>query len=105
MTAPVSIDEPRSAPRVSTLDRAVSSALAATELDRFVACLSDLNEADGATPTACADWDVRAMASHVLGMTQMFSSYLQNARQHLPAARSTKRGALYIDALNARHTT
>ena len=35
-------------------------------------------------------------------MTQMFSSYLRMARQHVPAMRAAKHGPTYIDALTAR---
>jgi uncharacterized protein (TIGR03083 family) len=88
--------------RRPTLDRAASAALAREELARSVRLLESLSDDDGARPTACPGWDVRAMASHVLGMTEMFSSYPRMIRQQLPAARATKAGAVYIDALTAQ---
>jgi uncharacterized protein (TIGR03083 family) len=89
-------------PRRPALDHPRSMMLAATELDRFQAQLGRLNAADWRSPTACPAWDVRALSSHVLAMTEMFSSFRRNATQHLPASRAAKRGEVYIDALTAR---
>jgi uncharacterized protein (TIGR03083 family) len=101
MSALPSTAEDVTVARTPTLDRAASAGLAREELARFIRTLDGLSDADGATPTCCEPWDVRAMASHVLGMTQMFSSYARMARQHLPAAKAVKGGAVYIDALTA----
>jgi uncharacterized protein (TIGR03083 family) len=101
MSALPSAAEEVTVARRPTLDRPASAGLAREELSRFIRTLDGLSAADGARPTCCVPWDVRAMASHVLGMTQMFSSYARMARQHLPAARAVKAGAVYIDALTA----
>lgn len=93
---------PPPAPRRPRADRRVSMSLAATELTRFVSQLDTLESPEWARPTDCAAWDVRALGSHVLAMTEMFSSYLRMARQHVPAMRAAKRGPTYIDALTAR---
>jgi uncharacterized protein (TIGR03083 family) len=90
------------AARTPQLDRAASARLARVEFQRWARLLGQLTEADGAKPTECPEWDVRAMASHVLGMSEMFSSWSQNARQHFPAWRADRRGAPYIDALTAK---
>jgi uncharacterized protein (TIGR03083 family) len=89
-------------PRRPAMDRATCSRLATVEYERFLRQLDQLTSAEAAMPTDCAGWDVTAMAQHVLGMAEMFSSWTRNARQHLPAARAAKNGAAYIDALTAR---
>lgn len=48
--------------------------LAAMETARMVAALRILDPHDWARPTDCPAWDVRAMAGHVLGMTEGFTS-------------------------------
>jgi mycothiol maleylpyruvate isomerase-like protein len=50
-----------------------SRALAEAETARMVAALRRLDEADWSRPTDNTLWDVRAMAGHVLGMTETFS--------------------------------
>ena len=54
-------------PRAAQLDRATAMRLAAEEYDRFLAVLAGLADADWAKPTDCPGWDVRALATHVLG--------------------------------------
>lgn len=85
-------------PRTSTLDRATLMRLAATEYDRVATLLHGLNAEDWAQPTECPDWDVRAMASHVLGMVEMAASIRESSRQQKAAK---KRGGMFIDALTA----
>ena len=85
---------PRS--RTPTLSRGLAMPLAATEYDRFVAQLRDLSAADWSKPTACPDWDVHAVACHVLGMAELAASVPEQLRQ-TRAAR--KAGGLFIDAL------
>jgi uncharacterized protein (TIGR03083 family) len=105
VTASPVLPTTRSAPsaaRTPALDRPTCGRLAAAEFDRTLRQLSALTPQEWAKPTDCAGWDVRAIASHVLAMAQMFSSFPQNARQHLPASRAARHGAVYIDALTAR---
>ncbi|MGI8651482.1 MAG: maleylpyruvate isomerase family mycothiol-dependent enzyme [Geodermatophilaceae bacterium] len=85
-------------PRTSTLDRAVLMRLAATEYERFSTMLATLDARDWSRPTECPDWDVRAMAGHVLGMAEMAASIREMVRQQSAAK---KRGGLPIDALTA----
>ncbi len=85
-------------PRVSTLDRATLMQLAAAEYDHFTTALEKLNSDDWSKPTECAGWDVRTMASHVLGMAEMAASVPEGIRQ-MGAAK--KRGGVFIDALTA----
>ena len=72
--------------------------LAAHEYDRLLDQLRELSPEDWSRPTACAAWDVHAMACHVLGMAEFAGSVPEQVRQ-LRAAR--KAGGLAIDALTA----
>jgi uncharacterized protein (TIGR03083 family) len=85
-------------PRTSILDRPALMRLAATEYDQFARMLSDLAPDDWTRATDCPGWDVRAMASHVLGMAEMAASIRDGMRQ-MRAAK--KRGGIFIDALTA----
>lgn len=85
-------------PRASTLDRSTLMRLAAEEYDRFQALLSGLSDADWAVPTECPGWDVRAMASHVLGMADMAASVRVGVHQQRAAS---KAGGSFLDALTA----
>jgi uncharacterized protein (TIGR03083 family) len=91
MTAP-------SKPRAAALPRDTAMRLAATEYQRFADMLRALSPDDWARPTECPGWDVRAMASHALGMVEMAASIREQRRQPR-LARS--RGGVFIDALTA----
>src|SRR5436305_12320170 len=82
--------------RTPVLERPVAMRLAATEYERFVAALRPLNADEWKLPTCCPPWDVRTMASHVLGMADMAASPFESRRQIKSA---TKRGGVFIDAL------
>jgi uncharacterized protein (TIGR03083 family) len=86
------------APRPAQLDRVVAMRLAATEYDRVIDLLRALSPTDWHAPTDCPEWDVRAMAGHLLGMAKMAASIRQNMRQTRAAGR---RGGVFIDALTA----
>ena len=73
--------------------------LAATEFGRMVEHLRSLSPEQWGRPTACALWDVRAMASHVLGMAEGQASMRQFAHD-FHAARSRSGGKM-IDAMTA----
>src|SRR5271166_1837827 len=85
-------------PWAAQLDRATAMRLAGEEYDRFLAVLAGLTDADWARPTDCPGWDVRALASHVLGMAEMAASVAENLRQ-VRAAR--RHGGVFIDALTS----
>jgi uncharacterized protein (TIGR03083 family) len=82
--------------RKPALDRRTTMRLAATEYDRFLAALRRLAPADWTRATACPGWDVRAMATHVLGMADLAASPFESRRQMREAA---KRGGMFVDAL------
>jgi uncharacterized protein (TIGR03083 family) len=86
------------APRVSALDRSVAMRLAADEYDRMVAQLRRLAATDWGRPTDCPAWDVRAIAGHTVGMTEMAASFPEQLRQMKAAG---KAGGVFIDALTA----
>ena len=84
--------------RRSTLDRATADRLAATEYVRVHDALAVLTGEQWSLPTPCPGWDVRALATHVLGMAEMSARTRENLRQNLAARR---RGGVFIDALTA----
>lgn len=92
----------RTAPRRSALDRTVAMRLAATEYDRVLAQLRSLSPEDWTRPTDCTDWDVRALASHLLGMAEMAASLREQMRQMRKAG---KAGGVFIHALTALQVT
>jgi uncharacterized protein (TIGR03083 family) len=85
-------------PLRSAIERTTAMRLAATEYERFVGQLRQLTPAEWARPTVCPDWDVRAMAGHVLGMAEMSASVPEGIRQMRTAG---KQGGEFIDALTA----
>ncbi|PZS15606.1 MAG: hypothetical protein DLM57_12360 [Pseudonocardiales bacterium] len=72
--------------------------IAAAETDRFTTVLRDVRGEDWTRPTECPGWDVRAMASHALGMAEMAATVREGRRQQKAAG---KRGGVFIDALTA----
>jgi uncharacterized protein (TIGR03083 family) len=74
--------------RMPQLDRPTAMRLAATEYDRFLTQLRRLDDAEWRLPTSCPGWDVRAMASHALGMAEMAASLRQQVHQQRAAARA-----------------
>jgi uncharacterized protein (TIGR03083 family) len=78
----------RSTARRPALDRDAARRLATTEYDRFLALLRELDPTAWTRRTDCPDWDVRAMAGHVLGMAEMVASVRQFAAQNAGAARA-----------------
>ena len=81
------------------LRHADAMVLAETEFARMVALLHSLSTEDWGKPTACELWDVRAMASHVLGMAEAQASVRQFAHD-FRAARKRASGKM-IDAMTA----
>lgn len=89
-------------PRLPRIDRDTATRLAATEYERVTLLFEQLRPEDWTAPTDCPEWDVRAMAGHMLGMVQMIASMPEMIRQQLAAKRRAKRdGGEMIDALTA----
>lgn len=82
--------------RRSTLDRVVAMRLAATEYDRFLDVLRMMPADAWTRPSGCPGWDVRALASHVLGMAEMAATLREQIRQ---MRKAKKAGGVFIDAL------
>jgi uncharacterized protein (TIGR03083 family) len=73
--------------------------LAETEFGRMVAQLRSLSPDDWEVPTVCQLWDVRAMATHVLGMAESQASFRQFAHDYRSATKRTS--GKMIDAMTA----
>lgn len=86
------------APRRAALDHPLAMRLAAVEYDRVLAHLRGLAPQDWRRPTDCPAWDVRALASHMLGMAEMSATLREQARQMRKARRA---GGVFVDALTA----
>lgn len=75
-------------------------ALAEAETARMVAALRRLDAEEWTRPTDNTLWDVRAMAGHVLGMTETFSGLAKMA-SYMRAAGKRKGDGPFIDGLTA----
>lgn len=90
---------PRTARRPA-LDRSVAMRLAADEYQRFLDQLCALGPADWSAPTACPAWDVRQLATHVLGTAEMSASLRVQVHQLRASRKAAKSsGRPLIDAL------
>ena len=85
---------------VPTIARPESIRLAETETARMAALLRSLDDRGWAAPTDCPLWDVRAMAGHVLGMVETFSSLRRFARDMRAGGKAAGDGP-FIDGLTA----
>ncbi len=65
---------------IPTITREQAPGFAATELRRMGELLRSLDAEDWKAATDCTGWDVRALAGHVVGMTQTFTGFRQLAR-------------------------
>lgn len=91
---------PTSVADLSPLARPESTGLAAAETTRMVELLRTLDDDDWSRPTDCPAWDVRAMAAHVLGMTETFASLRRFARDMRAGGKAAGDGP-FIDGLTA----
>ncbi|HAS11699.1 MAG TPA: maleylpyruvate isomerase family mycothiol-dependent enzyme [Acidimicrobiaceae bacterium] len=85
---------------VPTIARPESIRLAEAETARLAAVLRSLDDAAWSAPTDCPLWDVRAMAGHVLGMVETFSSLRRFARDMRAGSKAAGDGP-FIDGLTA----
>ena len=89
---------------IRRLERPECTELALQEFDLIGDLLSALDDADWSRPTDCPDWDVRAVAGHILGMAQTFSSLRQLLSYGRTAAR-TRGDRDFTDSLTAVQVT
>jgi uncharacterized protein (TIGR03083 family) len=88
--------------QIPAIDRHEAATIAATEYRRFADLLRELDTEDWRKPTDCAEWDVRAMAGHTLGMMRDFSSIRNVMRRTRAATRAAKAaGGPVIDSMTA----
>ena len=85
-------------PRTAELHHSTAIQLASTEYQRCVELFRSLAPGDWTKPTDCPDWDVRAMAGHMLGMLEMAASIRENVRQQRASMRA---GGDPLEALTA----
>jgi uncharacterized protein (TIGR03083 family) len=85
---------------ITQIARPEASRIAATENERVLELLRTLAPEDWAKPTDCEQWDVRAMAGHVLGMMEAFASFSQWMHQ-MRAGRKAAGDGPFIDGLTA----
>lgn len=84
---------------IPKLSRHEAMQLAAGEFDRTLELLHQLRPDDWRRPTACDQWDVRAMVAHMLGMAEAQASFRQFLHDFRAASRRS--GGAMIDAMNA----
>lgn len=85
------------------LSHDAAMAIAATEYERFVDQLLELDEHDWTMSTDCPDWDVRLVAIHVLSVCERASRVLSSLNSFRRARAEAKRvGLPPIDIVNAR---
>jgi uncharacterized protein (TIGR03083 family) len=87
---------------IPAISRQEAATLATEEVRRVVDLLDGLDATDWQRPTECPGWDVRALAAHVLGMLECFSSTKELVSQMRAASAAAKRGEVFIDAMTAK---
>lgn len=94
-----------SAADVTTIDpigHAEGVALGHVEYRRFADALESLSAEEWARPTDCSEWDVRALAGHVVGAMRSAASTREMISQQRDIARRVKeRGGTITDAMTA----
>lgn len=85
---------------IRPIDRPEAYRLAAEENDRMLALLTSLSGDDWTKPTDCIGWDVRALAGHVLGAAEGFSSF-GNVVHLMRAAKKEAGDGSFVDGMTA----
>jgi uncharacterized protein (TIGR03083 family) len=84
------------------MNHAEAMALAATEYDRLVAVVRQLDDDDWSRQTDNELWDVKALLGHVLGTMEMNADPAEADRQRTLAAKTAEaEECFFIDALTA----
>jgi len=88
--------------RIPPLTHREATALASSELERFLALVESLESDEWEKPTVCPLWNVRQMLAHVTGAAAAFAHWSQFKRQFLPRGQRPYReaGFTMLDALN-----
>jgi uncharacterized protein (TIGR03083 family) len=85
---------------IGPITRPEATTLAAAETANMVALLRSLTDDEWVRPTDCPDWDVRAVAGHVLGMVEGFTGLWRMASMFRAGAK-VKGDGLLIDGVTA----
>jgi uncharacterized protein (TIGR03083 family) len=83
------------------IERPTTTRLARTEYQRVTDAVDALQSEDWARPTDCSAWDVRHLVAHIAGMTNLFSTPFEVARQMRAATARQQPGQASINALTA----
>jgi uncharacterized protein (TIGR03083 family) len=87
---------------IATLDHDEAMTLAATEYDRVLSLLDNLDDSDWPRATDCAGWDVRATVGHLLGMFELLADADEAKRQgKLSAVAAAASGGIGLHELTA----
>lgn len=89
---------------IEPITRPEATQLAEAEVERFADALTELDDDEWALPTANHLWDVRAMAGHVLGMTETFTGFRRLARDMRAGSKLAGDGP-HIDGLTAHQVS
>ena len=85
---------------IAPLRRPEATRLAEAETTRMADLLASLDARAWSLPTDCPAWDVRALAGHVVGMTETFTGLRQFARDMRAGGKAAGDGP-FIDGLTA----
>jgi uncharacterized protein (TIGR03083 family) len=83
------------------IERPTAMRLAQTEYQRVTDAVDALQSEDWSRPTDCTAWDVRRLVAHIVGMTNLFSTPFEVARQMRAAKARQQPGQAGVDALTA----
>jgi uncharacterized protein (TIGR03083 family) len=83
------------------IERPTAMRLAQTEYQRVTDAVDALQPDDWTRPTDCTEWDVRQLVAHIAGMTKLFSTPFEVARQMRAAKARQQPGQAGIDAQTA----
>jgi uncharacterized protein (TIGR03083 family) len=87
---------------IAPITRSESMSLANDEYRRVADQLRSLGPEDWSKPTDCPLWDVRAVAGHIVGMTEDFTSFRNMMRRMRAASKDAKAsGGAVIDSMTA----
>jgi len=85
---------------IRPIDRAEARTLATAENERVLNLLQTLSEDEWTRPTDCTNWNVRAVAGHLLGVTEGFTS--PRALVHMMRAGKKEAGdGSFVDGMTA----